>query len=63
MITIQEIFKRLSQKAGKEIHYEDLSAEDKAEYAQWESVLKEEMTVEKITNFLRAEVNKFEIEL
>lgn len=56
MFSIADILNKLKVK------YEDLNAEERQEYKRWDEVMKGEMSVEKITNFLKAEINRIEME-
>ena len=56
MATPSEILKKLN------IKYEDLRADERAIYTQWEESLKGEITVDKIKDFLKTEINAVEME-
>ena len=55
-MTPSDILKKLG------INYEDLRADEKVIYSQWEGMLKDEITVDKIQDFLKTQINAIEME-
>lgn len=56
MITLAEILTKLG------IKWEDLNADEKATYQKWSELLKGEMTLDKIKEFLKTEIGRIEME-
>ena len=56
MATPSEILTKLG------INYEDLRADERQIYSQWEKMLTEDITVDKIKDFLKIQINAVEME-
>ena len=48
---------------SKGINYEDLKEDERQIYSQWEKMLKDEISVEKIRDFLKIQLNAVEMEI
>ena len=61
-ISLTEILEKLSKQYGKKIVWEDLDADEKRTFQQWESVLNKAVTVEDIRNFIASQIDQIERE-